>query len=305
MVVILDEKQLHMLPVSAPPPYSADGAPLPPFPGSTSRRHTTFAALPPHILLYIVDRILCQGSVERRRKVLYWMTVSLRLVSRPLYVACMHVLRSTYLPAYSSMVKQPYSSDPFPLSSASPSPASPSYSPAPSYLVSPVESVQRETPVLDLFLAAKVREDVWADDTELHLEREEAFQDLFDLLQPRARLEDLVRQYGVAKDVISVSTSGNAVVASCSSPTTASHHQSSLSTQPPARKGHGKVTRKMPFSTLSCSFSPRSAGLVLSSRTGRRTIVEVQRSTRDEQLETAARRLVRGLEAWLAENYPD
>lgn len=37
-------------------------------------------------------------------------------------------------------------------------------------MVSPVNAVQRETAVLDLYLAAKVHEDVWADDTELHLE---------------------------------------------------------------------------------------------------------------------------------------
>ena len=84
----------------------------------------------------------------------------------------MHVLRSTYLPAYTSMIRPPYSSDPFPLTS--PSTSSQSAPPYTSrrrpYLMSPVNAVQRETAVLDLFLAAKVHEDVWADDTELHLE---------------------------------------------------------------------------------------------------------------------------------------
>lgn len=75
----------------------------------------------------------------------------------------MHILRSTYLPAYLSMVKQPYTSDPFPLSSPSQSSITP-------HLASPVNSLQRETQVLDLFLAAKVRDDVWADESELHLE---------------------------------------------------------------------------------------------------------------------------------------
>ena len=37
---------------------------------------------------------------ERQRKTLYWLATSLRLVCRSLYTACMHVLRSTYLPAY-------------------------------------------------------------------------------------------------------------------------------------------------------------------------------------------------------------
>ena len=75
----------------------------------------------------------------------------------------MHVLRSTYLPAYLSMVRPPYTSDPFPLSSPSQSSITPQ-------LASPVNSLQRETQVLDLFLAAKVRDDVWADESELHLE---------------------------------------------------------------------------------------------------------------------------------------
>jgi hypothetical protein len=47
---------------------------------------------------------------------------------------------------------------------------------------------QRETAVLDLFIAAKVREDTWLDETELHLEREETFKDLFDLSQVCDRL---------------------------------------------------------------------------------------------------------------------
>jgi len=53
----------------------------------------------------------------------------------------------------------------------------------------------RETTVLDLFIALKVHDDVWADETELHLGQPEAFRDLFDLMQPRARLEDLLSGY--------------------------------------------------------------------------------------------------------------
>ena len=52
--------------------------------------------------------------------------------------------------------------------------------------------------MLDLFICAKVREDVWFDETELHVEREE----LFDLSQPRARLEDLIRHYGARTGVV-------------------------------------------------------------------------------------------------------
>lgn len=198
MVVILDEKQ--MLP--APPPYkrSSESEPgLPPFPGHElspiSRPPASFEALPPHIVLHVVYQTLNprrgRADVEYKRKVLYWMTVCLRLVNRPFYIgvcvcyrtlrirfvltgigmgkACMHVLRSTYLPAYLSMIKSPYTSDPFPLSSPG-SGSAMGLASSSSTMTSPVVFIQRETQVLDMFLAAKVREDVWADDTELHLE---------------------------------------------------------------------------------------------------------------------------------------
>lgn len=54
------------------------------------------------------------------------------------------------------------------------------------------------------YIAVKVRQDVFADDTELHIEPEEAFRDLFDVAQPRARLEDLTRIYGVREGVVAV-----------------------------------------------------------------------------------------------------
>lgn len=95
----------------------------------------------------------------------------------------MHVLRSTYLPSYASLIRPPYTSDPFPLSAT------------PSGGTSASLHRSRETAVLDHFIALKVHDDVWADETELHLGQPEAFRDLFDLMQPRARLEDLLHAY--------------------------------------------------------------------------------------------------------------
>ena len=43
------------------------------------------------------------------------------------------------------------------------------------------------------------------DDTEFHLENTESFKDLFDFSQPKSRLEDLIRHYGVKEGAISVS----------------------------------------------------------------------------------------------------
>ncbi|KAI8992809.1 hypothetical protein BD414DRAFT_513903 [Trametes punicea] len=254
-----------------PPPYVEDG-PLspPPFP-SQNRPRPSLVTLPPHILLRIVYETFSNGPVKSQRKVLYWLTMNLRLVNRALYIACMHVLRSTYLPAPSSLL--------------------------------PTQSIQRETCVLDLFIALKVREDVWADESELHLEREGSFKDLFDLMQPRARLEDLVRVYGTREGVISLfSSSSSAGTPVISSPSPKKGMSGSMD----SRKTNGSTSRvrssAVPFSALSVSFSPRTVGLVLTTKERKKTIVQVPR-TKEESLELSARRLVAELKGWVVANH--
>ncbi|KDR78160.1 hypothetical protein GALMADRAFT_1304183 [Galerina marginata CBS 339.88] len=247
--MILDEKIIMFPP---PPPYLSS-SPTPSTPTHPSLPRRTLTSLPPHILLQIIHHTfppilapnplpsyqnaqlqLYQDTMpEKQRKTLFWLSTHLRLVSRQMYTACMHVLRSTYLPAYQQLIRPPYTSDPFPLgvptssnsSSGSssnhrlaPSSASvgsangpPAYdtpttptTPSPGAQASPLLTLHRETPILDRFIALKVRQDVFADDTELHIDREDAFRDLFDVAQPRARLEDLVRVYGVREGVVSV-----------------------------------------------------------------------------------------------------
>jgi hypothetical protein len=97
----------------------------------------------------------------------------------------MHVLRSTYIPAYDSLIRPPYSSNPF-------------FSPC--GLGSNVPS--RELVTLDQFIALLAHEDVLLDSSELYLPREEAYKDLFDLAQPRSRLEDLVIHEGIQAGVV-------------------------------------------------------------------------------------------------------
>ena len=206
----------------------------------------------------------------------------------------MHILRSTYLPAYTSLLHAPYTSDPFPLSSPPSTTTTPPTStitstPTPDLPLLP--SPHRETAILDAFIALKVREDVWADASELHLEREETFRDLFERVQPRARCEDLVRRYGERSGVVVLDAPG--VV------------------DPSASGGGGGGgsragrTRAIPFSALSVAFEPRRVTLVFQPLAGsggrRRTIAEVPRAARDERLEVAAKRLVRELQAWMAE----
>ncbi|KAJ7475101.1 hypothetical protein B0H11DRAFT_2018357 [Mycena galericulata] len=302
--MILDEKSMQ-----PPPPYwPAQSNGPPPFPHCRPRM--TLSTLPSHLLLQIVHMTFPQtpgfdeGRLERQRKTLYWLSVGLRLVSRALYIACMHVLRSTYLPAYDSLIRSPYSSDPFPL------PTSPQSAFAP---VNPdnlrLGTMQRETATLDLFIALKVREDVWADDSELHLERDESFKDLFDLAQPRSRLEDLIRVYGLREGVVSIASPDNPAPSYGSgfghvtpSPT------SSVFRNSPVRSTKGKQPVRslkpapLSFSSLSVSFSPRKVGLLLGNAgKTKRTIVETER-TRDERLETTAKRLVRLLATWLDES---
>ncbi|KAJ7701778.1 hypothetical protein B0H17DRAFT_1128014 [Mycena rosella] len=180
--MIIDEKVL-----SPPPPYTK-ATPTP-------AAWRTFTSLPPHLLLQIVYATFSDSydieDAKEQRKTLYWLAVGLRLVNRLFYTTSMNVLRSIYLPAYDQLIRAPYTSDPFPHTHA---PAT----------RSALASLQRETVTLDLFIALKVREDVWTDDSELHLERDESFTDLFNLMQPRSRLEDLVREYGVEQGVIYV-----------------------------------------------------------------------------------------------------
>ena len=199
-----------MRPILNPPPdYYSPSSPLP----SSVQNLST---LPPHILLQILhstfpqsSRIPDQGTPELQRKTLYWLSTSLRLVNRALYTACMHILRSTYLRAYQALLKPPYSSDPYPVLSGPPAyDMHPSLYNPPQYQSipeeSPLQTIQRETLVLDRFITLKVREDVFSDDSSLHLEGDDKFRDLFTLAQPQARLEDLVRIRGLREGVVSV-----------------------------------------------------------------------------------------------------
>ena len=58
--------------------------------------------------------------------------------------------------------------------------------------------------MFDLFITLKTRKDMFMDACELHLGCGEIFIDLFDLVQPRSRLEDLVRHYGMRKGAVHI-----------------------------------------------------------------------------------------------------
>ncbi|KAM6493026.1 hypothetical protein JOM56_011160 [Amanita muscaria] len=292
------------------------------------------ALCPPHVLLHLVYRTfpLIDGpdleALQVQRKNLYWLCTSLRLVNRAFYIAGMHVLRSTYLPHYLSLVRPPYTSDPFPVKTDFSLGAAPLYSPTSLTITSaadPLHSIQRESSVLDLFIAVKVREDVWADDSELHLERHEFFRDLFELHQPRSHLEDLVRIYGVQDSVITLndlppsrptSLYSNPSLSTITltntnrpqpSPRSRATFRSIFSLGRPSSKSSADIINPpaqpitpVLFSQLSISFTSRKVALVLTHGQQKRTIVEVQRD-RQDRLEFTARQLVVDLKYWLME----
>jgi len=98
-MVVIDEKA--MLP--PPPAYSSvpranpDRSPVPqslhppPF-SAPFRTLATFSDIPAHLLLHIVHRTFPQApdkdynKIERQRKTLRWLTMSLRLVNRTFYI---------------------------------------------------------------------------------------------------------------------------------------------------------------------------------------------------------------------------
>ncbi|KAL0578239.1 hypothetical protein V5O48_003734, partial [Marasmius crinis-equi] len=179
-----------------PPPYIAPPRPSP-----------TFSSLPHNILLQIVYAVFPQtdcplhgdAKLVRQRETLHWLQSSLRMVNSSLYIACMHILRSTYLPAYNTLIRAPYTSDPFPSSSDGVLAGDDNGGERPSLIPS-----NRELRTLDLFIALLTHEDLLLDSTSLHNPRHEAYKDLFVLIQPRSRLEDLVALEGKRRQLISL-----------------------------------------------------------------------------------------------------
>ncbi|KAJ3985182.1 hypothetical protein F5890DRAFT_1409995, partial [Lentinula detonsa] len=311
--MIIDEKWMH----PPPPPYYR-----PPPPAFTetsngaSRNGTalvkpTFSTFPAHLLLQIVystfpqrdGRYEGEGKIERQRQNLHWLETSLRLYLLMLsvqvrfannlcFLACMHILRSTYLPAYDSLIRSPYTSDPFSSSVLT-------------TLLSDSGPVHRELASLDLFIALLAHEDLLLDATSLHLPREEAYKDLFDMVQPRSRLEDLILEEGVKAGLIrrtSTPPSPSTPTGSGSFPSNdAKEYNPNSSTPTPDPPSTARLKSRinpLPFDALGVSFSPRRVALIYTPA-AKKTLVEVSRG-RDEQLEVSAKRLIEGLHEVLA-----
>ncbi|KIY65191.1 hypothetical protein CYLTODRAFT_492501 [Cylindrobasidium torrendii FP15055 ss-10] len=197
--MIIDEKLLRAL--ASPPPYrQASGGAV----NSSQRPSSVLPTLPANILLQITYSVFpigilvddcdlsMQGDVFAiQREALHFLADSLRLVNRSFYAVCMHILRSIYFPAYCRFIRPPYTSDPIPslMGNASSSEV----------------NAHRELAVLDRFIVLVSHEDQRLQASDLQLPREEAYRDLFDIMQPKNRMEDLVltigRQLGAVCDV--------------------------------------------------------------------------------------------------------
>jgi hypothetical protein len=274
--------------VNAPPPYSpivGSPAPRSPYPASPSpfrSQRSLFQTLPPNILLQIIHRTIPSSTRhEAYVSTMYWLTHSLRMTSRLLYIACMSFLRNYFLRDYTANVRPGYTTDAFPLE--------PPEATLPPHLQThdSIMSLHRETPILDRFIALKCTEEMRSQESELHLDLDH-FKDLFDLIQvcpfpahgkredfstngaptqPKARLEDLLRKYGARSGVISIVVPDLA--------------PSALSS---------KLPTPLPFSSITVNLSSRKVGLVVL----RRTLAEIRRE-KDASLESIAKLLVKEL----------
>ena len=245
----------------------------------------------------------------------------------------MHILRSTFLPHYVRFVRPPYTTDPFPQSSNEGTArahltAATSRASSQTQTVVPTSASQSESEVLDRFILFQLHEDVFSDDSSLHTARPDTLRDLFDFMQPRARLADLMRAYGSKAELftsslslpspstVSATETGVGMVAASRmmSDRPLPPSEPSRSTRTPkaedtkavyipatstsmSNPGPHSKKRQIAHTALRVSFSPRSVGLVYIPQG--RTIVQVPYE-RGEPLERAASRLVRGLSGWLS-----
>lgn len=165
--------------VDLPPPLYSRALTPPP---NTSR----LLALPDHILLQILTKLP-----------LPTLSLALRLTNKKLFLLSSHILRNSFLPAYTTKVKmRNHTTDTAGLE------------------ITAVDARSgegatmrpgREVEVLDLFISACINEAVKALESELFLlpsASTSAERDIFDLLQPKARVEDLIIAYGVQDGII-------------------------------------------------------------------------------------------------------
>lgn len=141
-------------------------------------------ALPDHLILQILAEIPLPS-----------LALSVRLTNRKLLLFSSHLLRRALLPIYKSKIQDNFSSDATGLKGITPVGTDGGVTTPPS----------RELAVLDIFISACIHEAVRSHESELYIlpsASTSAERDIFRLLQPRARVEDLLIAYGVQDEII-------------------------------------------------------------------------------------------------------
>ncbi|PWN24272.1 hypothetical protein BCV69DRAFT_280162 [Microstroma glucosiphilum] len=181
------------------------------------------ARLPLEVLLRVFSLINQASQDEQTRaEGRVWMMAEGRRVCKAWYIACMSLLRSHYVSAYRGKVLPPYSTHTWSQALSPPVPTTqtvPAYSlRAPPQRQHPIlSSIQsdaaatRETKVLDLYIASTTRRELDAQESSLFSSEVSDDADdmaatsddraLFELWQPRSRLEDLLILAGLERGV--------------------------------------------------------------------------------------------------------
>ncbi|TYJ51135.1 hypothetical protein B9479_008310 [Cryptococcus floricola] len=158
----------------------------------------SLTALPVHLIHRILQLTLDQQATpsrfwsdpeEERVRRRWALFRGPRGVSRVFWLVATSILRTHYLPPFLDLIKPGYSSDPFPFESSHLSDPSLSFDSSAGGSV--YAETGRETAVFDMFIAVRVGEELRRVESELS-EGSGAEWEIFHMLQPAARIEDLL-----------------------------------------------------------------------------------------------------------------
>ncbi|ODN82475.1 hypothetical protein L198_07697 [Cryptococcus wingfieldii CBS 7118] len=174
-------------------------APAPPYaPARPTATRPSLTSLPVHLIHRILRLTLDQQATptrfwsdaeEERVRRLWALFRALRGVSRVFWIVATSILRAHYLAPFLNLIHPGYSSDPFPFESSHLSDPSLSFDSSAGGSVYAERG--RETAVFDRFIAVRVGEVLRRVESELS-EGSGAEVDIFQRLQPAARIEDLI-----------------------------------------------------------------------------------------------------------------
>ncbi|ORY84161.1 hypothetical protein BCR35DRAFT_62406 [Leucosporidium creatinivorum] len=246
-----------------PPAYSASR----PTPSSPSL--PGLLSLPQHLLLSILSHLPLAS-----------LCFSLRLTCRPLHLIATSLLRQQLLPSWHTRVKQ--------RGNTTAAGGLWEYQDTSEAAPNVLGGRSRETIVLDHFIASIAMEALRSSEsTLLQLADSSANQDLFEFMQPKARVEDLVVQWGREDGVVFLA--GDSGRGNAKAGAGAGGGGTILGSDITVQLGPKQAKLFLPFKS-----SVGGGGSGSGVRTVEKCVVEVQRNE-GETLEVVADQLVRGL----------